>query len=190
MSWCLVGSEMCIRDRGTTVASGGPYTDAAAAGAFPQPDVNVTLANNECYHVFVNDAYGDGFDSGYGNGNFEITGAGISFLSVGTFASGKVVEKAMTVTEVAGIAELADQISMNVFPNPASGNVSVAVTGNNQDFTISILDLQGRAVSTSTLNNVDGEQTIQIPVNNIASGSYIVKVSSNGMTSVKNIVIK
>ena len=183
-SWAIKNSA------GTTVASGGPYTDAAANGTYPQPDVNVTLANNECYHVFVNDAYGDGFDSGYGNGNFEITGAGISFLSVGTFASGKVVEKAMTVTEVAGIAELADQISMNVFPNPASGNVSVAVTGNNQDFTISILDLQGRAVSTSTLNNVDGEQTIQIPVNNIASGSYIVKVSSNGMTSVKNIVIK
>ncbi len=175
---------------GTMVASGGPYTDAAAAGAFPQPDVNVTLANNECYHVFLYDGYGDGFDSGYGNGNFEITGAGISFLTVGTFSTGKVVEKAMTVTEVAGISELAGQISMNVYPNPASSEVNVEFNGTNGNYAVSLLDLQGRVIYSTVSNNVVGNQTITVPVSTVASGSYIVKVSGNGVSKVQNVVIK
>jgi hypothetical protein len=175
---------------GATVASGGPYTDGAANGTFPQPDVNVTLANNDCYHVFLNDAYGDGFDSGYGNGNFAITGGGVSFLTIATFSTGKVVEKAMTVTEVAGLEEVENAIAMNVYPNPASDVVNVEFTGNKGNYSVSLLDLQGRVIYTTVSNNVVGNQTITVPVSTVASGSYIVKVSGNGVSKVQNIVIK
>jgi hypothetical protein len=174
---------------GTVVASGGPYTQATANGTYPQPDVDVTLANNECYHAFLYDAYGDGFDGGYGNGNFQIVSAGVNVATVSSFTTSE-AEKAMSVTEVAGVSEFANEIGLNVFPNPASDNLSVSVKGTNQDFTITILDIQGRAIATTAMNNVSGEQTVQIPVANIAAGNYIVKVASNGMTTVQNVVIK
>ena len=64
------GSETTwsIEDGGGAVyASGGPYTDAASNGEYPQPDVNVCLPAG-CYDLIVNDSFGDGMCCAYGNG--------------------------------------------------------------------------------------------------------------------------
>jgi hypothetical protein len=37
---------------------------------------------------------------------------------------------------------------------------------------------------------LNGAQKVTFDVNNLAKGSYVVTVSSNGMTSTKNVVIK
>ncbi|MCB9168835.1 MAG: hypothetical protein H6597_03415 [Flavobacteriales bacterium] len=64
------GSETTwnITDAGNnTYASGGPYTDQASNGAYPQSDVVVCLPPG-CYTLTVNDAYGDGICCAYGSG--------------------------------------------------------------------------------------------------------------------------
>jgi hypothetical protein len=75
---------------GTVVASGGPFTDGAANGSFPQPDVYVSLPNG-CYDLVVNDAYGDGFDSGYGNGKIEVVSAATVVSDVSDYSTGSSV---------------------------------------------------------------------------------------------------
>lgn len=173
----------------TIVASGGPYTDAAGNGAYPQPDVNVTVPNNDCYRAVVYDSYGDGFDSGYGNGDFKVVSGGLNAATITTFSTGAEMEDAMYINEVLGVNELSD-VNMSIFPNPASGNVNVSLDASEVDYTVVILDLQGRAVTAEYNNDTKGMQTITIPVAELASGSYLVSVSSTKGNTTKKVTIK
>ena len=182
LSWKIFNSS------NVQVAAGGPYTDATASGAFPQPDVNVTVANNDCYRAVVYDTYGDGFDSGYGNGDFKVVSGGVNAATVVTF-SGAEVEDAMYINEMLGINELSE-INMSIFPNPASGNVNVSFDATEADYTIVIMDLQGRSVTSEHKSDSKGMQTITIPVSELASGSYLVSVSSAKGNTNKKVTIK
>jgi hypothetical protein len=79
---------------------------------------------------------------------------------------------------------------MNVFPNPASDVVNVTFDANNADYTIAIVDLQGRVMASQELTSLNGAQSIAFPVSNLAKGSYIVSITTNGLTTSKNVVIK
>lgn len=88
-----------------------------------------------------------------------------------------------------GENELA-QVAMNVYPNPASTEVNVSFEASNADYTIKLVDLQGRVIAIQNLSNLNGTQVISIPTTNVAKGSYVVSITSNGMTSTKSVVIK
>lgn len=164
----------------TVVAQGGPYTDAAASGAFPQADVNVTLNANECYKAVVYDAYGDGFDSGYGNGDFKVMVNGIAVATVATFSAGSSMEDAMKVSGTASINEASAEIGMSVYPNPASGLVNVSFDAKG-DYTVSIMDVAGRVVATQAVSAA-GTTNIEMPISNLQAGNYFVSVA-NGVSS-------
>lgn len=75
-------------------------------------------------------------------------------------------------------------ISFNLYPNPAKGQVTIeGLTGNE---VINITDMSGRVVLSTTATAA--AQNIAIDMLN--SGVYNVVVSSNGLVSVKNLVIK
>lgn len=80
--------------------------------------------------------------------------------------------------------------TFNVFPNPATDVVNVTFEAENADYTIAIVDLQGRVMTSQELTSLNGSQSITLPVNNLAKGSYIVTISSNGLSTSKNVVIK
>ena len=88
-----------------------------------------------------------------------------------------------------GIEELG-QAAFTVAPNPASEAFNVTFEGKQADYTVALMDLQGRVISTMQLNNAVGTQTATFSTENVAKGSYIVTVTVNGMTTTKNVVIK
>jgi hypothetical protein len=91
----------------------------------------------------------------------------------------------------AGLNNLNLNNYFSVYPNPATDILTVDFEAtNNDDYAVSILDLQGRVVSSQNLSALNGAQKVTFDVNNLAKGSYVVTVSSNGMTSTKNVVIK
>lgn len=173
---------------GAVVAQGGgSWTDLPATGQTVQPVVEVVLSPSMCYTFEILDAYGDGICCNYGNGSYSVNDAGgnvlvsgseFSDIAVGAFKTG-----------VLGINENAN-ISFNVFPNPATDIVNVSFEANNSDYTIALVDLQGRVMSSQELNSLSGSQSIALPVNELAKGSYIVTITSNGVTTSKNVVIK
>ncbi|MCB9183508.1 MAG: hypothetical protein H6591_06280 [Flavobacteriales bacterium] len=72
---------------GTVVANGGPYTNQAAAGTYPQADINLCLPTG-CYTLTVNDSFGDGMCCAYGNGYIAVVDqSGAPYGSVSSFAS-------------------------------------------------------------------------------------------------------
>ena len=82
-------------DFGNPVASGGPYADQSASGAYPQPVVELCLVNGN-YTFVVYDLYDDGMDSGYGTGYYRITkydtnGTATVIAQNGVFTSSDVV---------------------------------------------------------------------------------------------------
>ncbi|WP_300663124.1 T9SS type A sorting domain-containing protein [Fluviicola sp.] len=174
----------------TVVAQGGPYAQAAASGAYPQPDVNVTLVANECYKAVVYDAYGDGFDSGYGNGDFKITVNGTTVASIATYASGASMDDAMKVDATASISEATAEIGMSVYPNPASGIVNVSFEGKGGDYTVSILDISGRTVATQVVSNVSGSTSVEMPITSLQAGNYFVSVAQGGSSYTQKLMVK
>jgi len=173
---------------GTTVASGGGFgPNLTAAGQTVETPVNATLTPNTCYTFEILDAYGDGILGNYGNGGYSIVDAvGNVLASGGAFGAS---EKKIFKTGVAGLNEM-ETIALNVFPNPASDLVNVTFEGQNTDYSISLMDIQGRVISSREIANASGEQVVSFSTENVAKGSYIVTVTSNGATTTKNVVIK
>jgi len=77
-----------------------------------------------------------------------------------------------------------------VYPNPASDVINVNFNAKEADYSIQILDLQGRVLNASTLSNANGFQTVTFATANLAKGNYIVRIASNGFTSTKSVVVR
>jgi hypothetical protein len=172
---------------GTVVSSGGPWTNLTAIGTTVQTPVQVALNPSQCYTFIMNDSYGDGMCCQYGNGGYSVTGAnGAVLASGGDFDDS---ETSSFKTGVLGVDEL-NSIALNVYPNPATDLVNISFEGENTDYSIALMDLQGRVISSREMANVSGEQLVSFSTENVAKGSYIVTVSTNGTTTTKNVVIK
>ena len=172
---------------GTVVSSGGPWTNLTAIGTTVQTPVQVALNPSQCYTFIMKDSYGDGMCCQYGNGGYSVTGAnGAVLASGGDFDDS---ETSSFKTGVLGVDEL-NSIALNVYPNPATDAVNVVFEASAAEYFVSLSDLQGRSVASQTIENANGTQTIVFATDNVAKGSYIVTVRSNGSTTTKNVVIK
>ncbi len=174
----------------TVVAQGGPYTNQQAIGAYPQADVNFAIVANECYKLVVKDAYGDGFDSGYGDGKIEVYSGATVVAGVTTFNSGREKQDAFKASATASISEATAEIGMSVYPNPASGIVNVSFEGKGGDYSVSILDISGRTVATQVVSNASGSTTIEMPIATLQAGNYFVSVAQGGSSYTQKLMVK
>lgn len=80
---------------------------------------------------------------------------------------------------------LAEQF--NLYPNPATDRVNIT---NNENYLVNqvvIYDVTGKQLSTQTFNN---ESEIQLNIENLASGVYMLHIETNEGTAVKKLVKK
>jgi hypothetical protein len=172
---------------GTVVSQGGPWTDLSSNTQTVQPPVAATLNPSQCYTFEIYDSFGDGICCSYGNGAYSVTDAsGTVLVSGGEFID---LDKGVFKTGVASIDEL-NTIALNVYPNPATDAVNVSFEAANTDYSISLMDLQGRVITSQELTNATGTQLITLTTSTVAKGSYIVSIKSNGMVTTANVVIK
>ena len=172
---------------GATVASGAGFANLAANGVTVQTPVQANLTPNTCYTFEILDTWGDGICCQYGDGEYTIIDAsGATLASGGTFGDS---EQKVFKTGAAGLNEMGT-IALNVFPNPASDLVNVSFEANNNDFSVSLVDIQGRTIATKSFTNLVGSQLVSFSTESIAKGSYIVTVTSNGATTTKNVVVR
>ena len=90
-----------------------------------------------------------------------------------------------------------DEISKNtisnnsLIPNPAKGNVNVKVvlaTANTID--VAIYNLVGQLVKTVKAEGQVGDNTMNVNLDGLNAGIYMVKVSTNGKTSTQKLVVE
>jgi thiol-disulfide isomerase/thioredoxin len=175
---------------GTTVASGGgnwPDLTGQQAGQTVQTPVQVTLSANQCYDFEITDDFGDGICCQYGNGAYSVTDAtGATLLSGAEFGES---ESKPFKTGVLGINE-ENFAAMNVYPNPAADAINVSFEAANADYSVDVLDIQGRVIASQVVSNVNGAQVVTFATENMAKGNYIVRIASNGFTSTKSVVVR
>lgn len=136
-----------------------------------------------CYILEVYDQYGDGINSGYGAGYFQINDAdgdlvfrnngkfgdkAVYFLNVTTNGDGSV-----------GIDDMAEN-NVSVYPNPVADVLNISFNGEIRY--VEVYDLVGRMVQRIT-GNVN-----QISTNEMETGIYVVRVATENGVHVQKIV--
>ena len=84
------------------------------------------------------------------------------------------------------------EFGIEIYPNPASDVAALNVAGlNNMDnYTIKVIDLMGRVISTESVNNATGSFTHNLSINKLTAGIYMVSVESNGTREVAKLIKK
>ena len=77
-----------------------------------------------------------------------------------------------------------------MFPNPASDILNVNFEAVNASYTVQITDIQGRVIMNQEFSGLQGTQNIALPVSDLSKGSYMVNVTSLGVTRSQHVVIK
>ena len=78
---------------------------------------------------------------------------------------------------------------LEVYQNPSNGEFTVGVQGLvANEVIIEVIDFSGRVVGTRKFNNVNGQLTASMNVN-VDAGSYLVRVTANGESATKTVVI-
>lgn len=91
-----------------------------------------------------------------------------------------------------GIEENTLVTSMNVYPNPAIDETTVSFElANASDVVITVTDLSGKAVYSTSMSNVAAGLTeTSINTSNLSNGVYVVKVSSDNAVSTQQLVVR
>lgn len=126
------------------------------------------------------------------NLEYTVTGTapGTTLLTV-ELKDGNILNIPVEVTDGSGIGENKLSGALSVYPIPADGNgiLTVDLTGLGESLqSVSLYDLSSRLVE--SLRPVN-QSRISVPLENLASGTYILKVmTESGRSMVRNIVVK
>jgi hypothetical protein len=91
-----------------------------------------------------------------------------------------------------GVTEIHTLNNWNIFPNPSSGQTTVAYTiSQNSDLSITVFDLVGRQVGSSVKisNQIAGYHEAGLDVADLQSGTYLVRVTANHTVETKRLSV-
>ena len=184
--------EIAEEVSGTIIASGGPYSDLAASGVQLNTQA-FTVNPSTCYKVTVYDAYGDGFNAGYGAGNYKIK-AGTTTIYTMNGVMGTEDIKLFKTSAITGINEANTTVAnVSVYPSPAKNAASLSLDlVQNENVSITVLNTVGEVVYNESLNNLSaGNHVVNFNTENWASGIYNINISTtNGTTNRKLVIAK
>ena len=122
------------------------------------------------------------FTSGKGN-NFYLDNINI----YGTDSNGNQVGSPTSVAEFINVN------NVNVYPNPANDNISIAIdlTNRQEVFSVGIYDLLGKKVlSVFEGNEIEGQHTYNVSTKSLSAGMYIVLIDNQSSVVTQKIIIK
>ena len=83
------------------------------------------------------------------------------------------------------------QLNVDLFPNPASENVTVVVNLEQEaKVNIAVYTIQGALISNQAFGTLSGKQNLGIDISEFASGMYFVEVNSDGKKAIKKLTKK
>ncbi|HEU4496838.1 MAG TPA: M43 family zinc metalloprotease, partial [Flavobacterium sp.] len=162
---------------GTTLYSGGPYTNTPTAlpVVFTQ---EWSLPANGCYTFQINDTAGDGICCSYGNGFYNVKSLDgtVTLISGGSFGTAE--SKSFT-NNVLGTGEFENSLAIYIYPNPSKSNLNIAVPAE--------LGLPDSYIIHNYLGQKVGEKKItfendlSINTSDLSSGVYMITISKNSL---------
>jgi hypothetical protein len=81
---------------------------------------------------------------------------------------------------VLSLEENTDLSAIELYPNPTDEDVHIRYSSAvDTRLAISILDLSGKVISTTTVQSKTGDNMVIIPTNGLATGTYLVQLGTN-----------
>jgi hypothetical protein len=90
-------------------------------------------------------------------------------------------------TTTTGLIENSFSSSINLFPNPATNQLTIALGSNNKKVEVSIADITGKVVYTTIATDT---QRVEINTNDFAEGIYVVQIQAADFIATKKLVVK
>lgn len=170
---------------GTTLYSGGPYTDTTALPALLTQ--TWTLSLNECYTFTINDSYGDGICCTYGSGYYNLKN-GATVMTTSQF-SGSTESYSFRLQSL-GVSDInnADQMFV-IYPNPNKGTFFAKFKSDAGKVTTNIFDASGKLIHNDSFNHIGGEITKEFRLN-LPKGTYLLSFDTPSGTLTDKLVIK
>lgn len=108
--------------------------------------------------------------------------AGIYF----DFNEAVMTNTATTTIEAAASIEEFESNLFTIYPNPASGNVNIAVNNLTEEAQVSVTDVLGKTVLSSTISDAN----TNLNVSSLKSGVYFITLQAQDKSATKKVVIK
>lgn len=83
----------------------------------------------------------------------------------------------------------AGQAGIDIYPNPTSEQVTIAISGVVGEVEIAVVDLSGRMVMKDSLS-CDGDCAKKVEVAGLSQGAYFVRISGENVNMVKKLIVK
>jgi hypothetical protein len=143
----------------------------------------------------INDYYGKFDMSWTGNGSsssssrlsdwLDPAGTGVTSLD-GFDPNGGVETPAFCLT---GITEKENSANMffEMYPNPASSNVTIDLVNGLNNVSVELVDMQGRLIA--SYNNVTGA-LMKVDLSSVSNGVYFIKVNSEGTIQTEKLIVE
>lgn len=174
---------------GNVVASGDNYGDNATVTE------TINLPDGQCYRFTIYDSYGDGICCQYGNGQYSLTDASGTVLIAQASGSnpfnGSSSSKNFRTNNTVSTEEVSLAQSLNVYPNPADDNFTVAFElAEATALQINLVNAIGQTIRTISNDNFNsGAHNLNVNATGLATGTYFITIRSNeGMTDRKSVV--
>lgn len=88
------------------------------------------------------------------------------------------------------INELGKNLSVGLYPVPASTTLNLAVVGNYDDEAkVNIVDITGKTIYSQTISFVAGQNTISLPAQQLSNGIYFCQFSSKYFNTTQKFVV-
>lgn len=173
---------------GTTLDSGGPYSDAATNGTQVLVSNRVwNLPANGCYYLTVSDSWGDGLFDGTAQGFYTITAGSTAIINVTNFvASGNPdntsISRVSYFTNNAALSSSEFNLLEDVilFPNPSNDFFNIYLPqGIQRNGKITIYNNLGQQIADK---QIESESDLKINVTNYSNGVYFLNLNIGGQT--------
>ena len=176
ISWTLKNAS------GTTLYSGGPYTDIASGTQVLVNNQSWTLPANGCYFLTVNDSFGDGLYNGVVQGYYTVTAGTTTVVNVPDFVEsgnpdGTVISRITYFTNNAALSN--DSFSLiedvTLYPNPSRDFFTIYVPqGIERSGKMEVYNSLGQKVVTQKISS---EADLSVNVSSLSNGVYFLNLN-------------
>ena len=85
------------------------------------------------------------------------------------------------------VNEIDNNIFFNMYPNPASNNVTVNLVDGLNNVFVELVDMQGRLIA--SYSNVTGA-SVEVDLSSVSNGVYFIKVNSEGTIQTEKLIVE
>lgn len=94
-------------------------------------------------------------------------------------------------TTTTGINDHSFATSVNLFPNPATNHLTIALGSNSKRVEVTIADITGKIIYSNTAGDLDGyrEQKVEVNTKDLAEGIYVVQIQTADFQETRKLIV-